>query len=53
MSRTAGDFILERLAVWGVERVFGYPGDGINGIVAPLSPDRGAILEQLFKQLAA
>ena len=36
MSKTVGDFVLERLAVWGVRRVFGYPGDGINGIVSAL-----------------
>src|SRR3954464_5626528 len=34
MSRTVGDFILERLGTWGVQRVFGYPGDGINGITS-------------------
>src|SRR5690349_11649164 len=34
MSRTVGQFILERLAEWGVNRVYGYPGDGINGILA-------------------
>ena len=33
MSRTVSDFILERLTAWGVKRVFGYPGDGINGIM--------------------
>lgn len=26
-----GDFILQRLSEWGVKRIFGYPGDGING----------------------
>jgi pyruvate dehydrogenase (quinone) len=34
MARTVGTFILERLREWGVRRVFGYPGDGINGIMA-------------------
>jgi len=34
MTSTVGDFILERLRQWGVRRVYGYPGDGINGIVA-------------------
>lgn len=28
MTRTAGDFPAERLAAWGVRRIFGYPGDG-------------------------
>jgi pyruvate dehydrogenase (quinone) len=30
---TVGDHILERLRAWGVERVFGYAGDGINGLL--------------------
>jgi len=28
------DYLLRRLREWGVDYVFGYPGDGINGIVA-------------------
>ncbi len=28
-----GEYILKRLVAWGVKRVFGYPGDGINGIL--------------------
>jgi pyruvate dehydrogenase (quinone) len=33
MSETVGDFLLKRLVEWGVQRVYGYPGDGINGII--------------------
>jgi pyruvate dehydrogenase (quinone) len=33
VAGTVGDFIVERLAQWGVRRVYGYPGDGINGVV--------------------
>jgi pyruvate dehydrogenase (quinone) len=33
---TVGDFILERLHAWGVRRIFGYPGDGINGLMGAL-----------------
>src|SRR3989440_5341934 len=33
MSQTVGDYLLERLATWGVRRIYGYPGDGINGIM--------------------
>jgi pyruvate dehydrogenase (quinone) len=33
MSDTVGDFLLDRLAIWGVGRIYGYPGDGINGIM--------------------
>src|SRR5690606_38893319 len=34
MAETVGDQVLRRLREWDVEQVFGYPGDGINGIVA-------------------
>jgi pyruvate dehydrogenase (quinone) len=34
MSTTVADYLLERLREWGVEKVFGFPGDGINGILA-------------------
>lgn len=30
---TVSDFVLQRLAAWGIKRVFGYPGDGINGLI--------------------
>jgi pyruvate dehydrogenase (quinone) len=33
MSETVGDFLLDRLTTWGVRRIYGYPGDGINGIM--------------------
>src|SRR5438876_531397 len=33
MAEKVGDFLLKRLAAWGVRRVYGYPGDGINGII--------------------
>ncbi|MEU0424076.1 thiamine pyrophosphate-requiring protein [Streptomyces canus] len=34
MSTKVSDHILERLRDWGVDHVFGYPGDGINGLLA-------------------
>ena len=34
MSQTVADFLLQRLHLWGVDLVFGYPGDGINGMLA-------------------
>src|SRR3954451_24273207 len=33
MGQTVGQAILERLVSWGVQRVYGYPGDGINGLL--------------------
>src|SRR5437016_1636280 len=40
MAKTVGDFLVARLRAWGVQRVFGYPGDGINGIMAGLERAR-------------
>ena len=34
MSATVSDFILERLNEWGVYRIYGFPGDGINALTA-------------------
>ena len=34
MPQTVADYILTRLREWGVEKVFGYAGDGINGLLA-------------------
>src|SRR5438105_4865304 len=36
MATTVADHLLGRLREWGVEQIFGYPGDGINGILAAL-----------------
>ena len=33
MSETVGAFTLKRLHEHGIERIYGYPGDGINGIL--------------------
>jgi pyruvate dehydrogenase (quinone) len=37
MARTVGDFLVERLHQWGVRVLFGYPGDGINGVFGALN----------------
>lgn len=36
MSRTAADVLVETLIEWGIDTVFGLPGDGINGIMESL-----------------
>ncbi len=36
MTQTVGDFIIQRLVAWGVTRVYGYSGDGINGVMRGL-----------------
>ncbi len=37
MAITVGDFLVERLYQWGVRRIYGYPGDGINGVFGALN----------------
>src|SRR5690349_1463786 len=37
MSVTVSDFLLQRLGEWGITRIYGYPGDGINGILGALN----------------
>jgi len=37
MSKLVGDFVVERLGRWRIKRIFGYPGDGINGVVGAIN----------------
>jgi pyruvate dehydrogenase (quinone) len=37
MSQTVAEYLLERLSTWGIRRIYGYPGDGINGILGAFS----------------
>jgi pyruvate dehydrogenase (quinone) len=43
MNDTVGDFFWQRLHKWGVRTVFGYPGDGINGLLGAMNRADGAI----------
>jgi len=36
MAQTASDVLVDTLINWGVDTVFGIPGDGINGIIEAL-----------------
>jgi thiamine pyrophosphate-dependent acetolactate synthase large subunit-like protein len=36
MARTGGDILIETLIEWGVDTIFGLPGDGINGVIEAL-----------------
>src|SRR5207249_11321558 len=33
MAELVADYILKRLSEWGVRRIYGYPGDGINAFL--------------------
>ena len=43
MAQTASDILVETLIDWGVDVVFGIPGDGINGIIEALRQRQDAI----------
>ena len=55
MSDTVSDFLVQRLRDWGVRRIFGYPGDGINGIMAALerAGDDPRFIQARHEELAA
>ncbi|MQA82710.1 MAG: thiamine pyrophosphate-requiring protein [Streptosporangiales bacterium] len=55
MSKTVADFLLGRLREWGVEHVFGYPGDGINGLLAAWerAGDRPRFVQSRHEELSA
>ena len=42
MANTVADLLVERLIGWGVDTIFGFPGDGVNGIC--LQSERRQIL---------
>src|SRR5690606_32404515 len=50
MADTVSDFLLKRLHAWGVRYIFGYPGDGINGIMGALGRAQKNKLDLQFIQ---
>jgi pyruvate dehydrogenase (quinone) len=55
MTHTVSDFLIDRLTRWGVERIYGYPGDGINGIMGALGRAKGrpAFIQARHEEMAA
>jgi pyruvate dehydrogenase (quinone) len=43
MPKIAAEALIERLAEWGVDTIFGLPGDGINGIMEGLRQNQDKI----------
>jgi pyruvate dehydrogenase (quinone) len=52
---TVSDFLLRRLTEWGVRRIYGYPGDGINGILGALdrASDQMQFIQSRHEELSA
>src|ERR1700748_167840 len=49
-----GDFVVERLHAWGVRRIYGYPGDGINGVIGALQrADKIEFIQVRHEEMAA
>ncbi|SEG10516.1 thiamine pyrophosphate-requiring protein [Bosea lathyri] len=55
MTQTVSDFVWDRLRQWGVSRVYGYPGDGIGGLIAALHRQEGkiAFVQARHEEMAA
>jgi len=55
MSMTTADLLIERLIAWGVDTIFGLPGDGINGIFEALRirQDRVRFIQVRHEETAA
>ena len=48
------DFFVERMKTWGVKRIFGYSGDGINGVIGALQRDGGIdFIQPRHEEMAA
>src|SRR3954454_17415172 len=55
-ATTVADYTLQRLATWGVRRVYGYPGDGVNGLMGAfdrLGADAPAFVQVRHEEMAA
>jgi pyruvate dehydrogenase (quinone) len=55
MSSTTADFLLARLRAWGIRRVYGYPGDGINEILGAFgrAGDDPELIQVRHEEMAA
>jgi pyruvate dehydrogenase (quinone) len=55
MPQTVGEFVVRRLLEWKVDRIYGYPGDGINGVFAALrkAGDKPRFIQARHEEMAA
>jgi pyruvate dehydrogenase (quinone) len=55
MPETVSDFLVRRLYDWGVRRIYGYPGDGINGVMGALdrARERITLVQVRHEEMAA
>ncbi|MGH7641082.1 MAG: thiamine pyrophosphate-requiring protein [Candidatus Dormibacteria bacterium] len=55
MGMTAGDDLCQRLIEWGVDTIYGFPGDGINGLLGSLRrvEDKLRFIQTRHEEMAA
>ncbi len=55
MAQTVSDYLFERMLEWGVKRIYGYPGDGINGLMGAFDKysDRMQLVQVRHEEMAA
>ena len=55
MSETTSDFMVHRLLAWGIRRLYGYPGDGINGFTGAVARTGGEMqfIQTRHEEMAA
>lgn len=54
-KKNVSEFLVDRLYEWGIDRVFGYPGDGINGVMGALdkAQDKIRFIQVRHEEMAA
>jgi pyruvate dehydrogenase (quinone) len=55
MAKLVADFLIKRITEWGLKRIYGYPGDGINGIIGAIdrAGDKIDYVQVRHEELAA
>src|SRR5690349_21360470 len=55
MSQNTAAFMLNRLHEWGVDRIYGYPGDGINGLLGAFHEvgDKVELVQMRHEEIAS
>jgi pyruvate dehydrogenase (quinone) len=55
MAKNVSDQMIERLGAWGIRRIYGYPGDGINGLMGALrrASERMRFIQTRHEEMAA
>lgn len=55
MSKQVCDYVIDRLCSWDIKRIFGFPGDGINGLMGALdrAKDKVDFIQVRHEEMAA